>query len=447
MKNLEKYLDTFGSVPGLSRIKKLLNIWGNPQDGLRVILITGTNGKGSAVSYLSSILKRAGYRVGSYFSPHLLRYNERIRINGKEISDKDFKKYEKTIISFIEEHPTLKGEVCAHSIKSRQVRSVFNPPLKRSGFSADLAINYYKKGNKITLFEALTSIAYKYFSDNLCDFAVMEIGMGGRLDATNIANEKIGIITSVGLEHTKHLGNTIEKIAYEKAGIIKKGIGICGEEKKEAVKVIENECRKRKKKVLFLNREFRIKNIRCFENKTIFDYYGKNNYKNLQLKMIGKYQAQNASLAVKASEILGIGEKKIRTGLKEAKINGRMQIISKNPKILLDVAHNPHGINGLIENLKLFKYSKLRCVFAVMKDKDWKKMTDMLTPYVFEWIFPKTDIKRATDPKNLKKHLKKGKVFANTKDALKYVRKTYKKKELILVCGSIYFAEKLFKSL
>ncbi len=403
MKNLEKKLSKFGSIPGLSRIKKLLKNWNNPQNNMRVILITGTNGKGSTTAYLSSILKEAGYKTGSFYSPHLIRYNERIRINGIEISDKDFKKYE------------------------------------------NLILNYLKKENKITLFEALTAIAYKYFSDNSCDFAVMEIGMGGRFDATNIAKEEIGIITSIGLEHTIHLGNTIEKIAFEKAGIIKNGIGICGEKNISAIKVIKKECKKRERKCLFLNKDFEIKNIRCFENKTYFDYFGKNIYKSIKLNMAGNYQAQNASLALKASEILKINKKAILNGLKNAKIRGRMELISKNPRILLDVAHNPHGINYLVQNLKLFKYKRLICIFGVMKDKNWKKMIIQLDPYISEWIFPKTNIKRALDPKNLIKFLKKGKLFKNPKKSMEYARKISKKEDLIIVCGSIYFAEKLLE--
>src|SRR3989338_6765482 len=176
---LEKKRAKFGVKMGLERTQKLCEVLGNPQDKLKVILVTGTNGKGSVVSYLAGILSEAGYKTGSYFSPHLVKYNERFKIDGKEISDKEFKRYEKEVLDL------------------------------------------FKRGYDMTLFEALTAIAYKYFADKNCDFAVMEIGMGGSYDATNIASEAIAIITNVDLDHTEYLGDSIEKIARDKAGIIK----------------------------------------------------------------------------------------------------------------------------------------------------------------------------------------------------------------------------------
>ncbi|MFA5050263.1 MAG: Mur ligase family protein [Candidatus Micrarchaeia archaeon] len=213
MEILEKRLSKLGSTLGLSRIRKLLKKWGNPQNNFKVILVAGTNGKGSVVAYLSSILKEAGYRTGSFYSPHLIDYNERIKINGEKIPNKLLKKYSREIIKYLD------------------------------------------SGGKITLFEAITAIAFRYFSEKRVEYAVMETGMGGRLDATNIANEEIGIITNIGLEHTRWLGKTEGKIAGEKAGIIKKGKVITGA-RGRALEVIKKTAKRKGKKIFTLGEDF-----------------------------------------------------------------------------------------------------------------------------------------------------------------------------------------------
>ena len=212
---LEKKLSKFGSIPGLSRIKKLLSKWNNPQNNLKIILVGGTNGKGSTVSYLSSILKESGYKVGSFYSPHLVNYNERIKINGKEIKNKTLNSYAKKILKY---------------------------------------------RGKITIFEAITAIAFQYFSDKKCDYAVMEIGMGGRLDACNIADETLSIITNISYDHTQYLGKNLRKIAYEKAGIMKKGTAITGA-KGESLEEIKRISKKRKIKLKILGKDFKLSNI------------------------------------------------------------------------------------------------------------------------------------------------------------------------------------------
>jgi len=341
MKKLEKYLGPFGSKPGLNRIKKLLTKLGNPEKNLKVILISGTNGKGSTTTYLSSILKKAGFKVGSFFSPHLTNYRERIKINGEKITEKDFRKY------------------------------------------VDKIIRYFKNGNEITFFEALTTIAYNYFSNKKCDYAIMEIGMGGRLDASNIAKEDIAIITNIGKDHTKWLGNKIEDISKEKIGILKNKILITGAEGK-ALEVIRKIVLEKKKKIYALGELFKIKNVKTNEKGTEFDYIFKyrvdknSKYKHdeklhIKLKMRGTYQSKNASLAITASKILGINNKIIQDGIKNSKINGRLEIINNNQKILVDVAHNPYGTRELVKNLKYFDYEKIILLFGVMKDKIGKK--------------------------------------------------------------------------
>ncbi|MDD5023098.1 MAG: bifunctional folylpolyglutamate synthase/dihydrofolate synthase [Candidatus ainarchaeum sp.] len=401
---LSSLLSKFGSKPGLGRIKKILKRLGNPEKKLKVILVTGTNGKGSVTSYLSSILREAGYKIGSFYSPHILRYNERYKINGKEISDSKLKKYQDIILRL-----------------------------------------YQKEEYAMTEFEALTAIAYKYFYDEKCDYVVMEVGMGGRLDACNAAHEKIAIITNVELEHTQWLGKTIEKISYEKAGILKKGIGITGADGK-ALEVIEKIAKRRRRKLFSIGKNFFIKNINADEKGTGFDYFGNKMFKNIKLKMLGNYQAENCSLAIKASELLRINEKYIKKGVFNARITGRMEILNRKPLIVADVAHNPDGTKQLMKNIDIFKYKKLIIIFGVMKTKDWKKMLKSINGKAKEIIFPKLKYYNSENPNRLKKYLKKGKITKNCKEALKIAKKMAKKEDLILITGSIYFLGEFLES-
>lgn len=411
MLELEKRLARFGIKPGLERIKKICNALGNPQDKLRVILVTGTNGKGSVTSYLSSILKEADYKVGSYYSPPLLKYNECFKINGKDISDREFRKYEKMIL------------------------------------------NLHKKGYEITLFEALTAIAYKYFADKDCDYAVIEIGMGGSYDATNIAKEDIAIITNVDLDHTEYLGDTIEKIAEDKAGIIKNNNGIvitaCN---KSALNVIKKKIKNEKKntRMKVLNENFFVKVKNTSDKETRFDYIGENFYLNLSTSLIGRYQAINASLAVAAAEEIGVEEDAMKIGLIRAKNPGRLQTIRKNPLVVIDAAHNVHGIRELIANLDLFDYERLVCVFTAMKDKNWQEMTTLLAQQTDFFIATQIKNKRCESAENIAKKASrytKAVATKNVKDSILKIKRIAKKADLILICGSIYMLGEAIKEL
>lgn len=397
---LEKHLAKFGMQLGLERIEKILAVLGNPEKNLRVILVAGTNGKGSVTAYLSGILHAAGYKVGSYYSPHLLRYNERFKVNGREISDAKMKKYEQWMLRL-------------------------------------------SKNHSLTLFEALTAIAYKYFSDEHCQFAVMEVGLGGRLDATNMADEEMGIITTVALDHTKELGHSLEQIAYEKAGILKNGLGIIGKTDEKSKAKIKSEAEKRNVKLKIFDNDFQCKPIETNAERTAFNYLGKNSYKNLETKLLGSHQAMNASLAVAAAENLGIGEKEIRQGLKLASIRARMEILSKKPLIIVDGAHNPHAMRQLVENLKLFKYDNLIVLFAALKDKDWKGMIDLIAPKAKMMIITQVRNPRAENPRAIAAHAARYtnvKVIKNAKTALSLARSKTEKDDLLLICGSLYLA-------
>ena len=373
----------------LDNIKILLKKLDNPEKSLKVIHVTGTNGKGSVCTMIASILMEKGHKVGIYTSPHLKDFRERFVVNNKKISKRDFVKYFEII------KPNITNQ---------------------------------------TFFEVITSIAFLYFKDKKTDFLVCEVGLGGRLDATNVVNPLVSVITKVGLEHQEYLGDTIERIAYEKAGIIKNNKPVVTGAKGAALKVIK-EIAKKKNSPIFLIKKAIKKN----------SHFNINDYKNLKLSLMGDFQLENASIAVKTIEVLNkyynlnINKNNIRKGLLKTKIAGRFQFISRN--IIVDCAHNPDAMAALKkELLKIRKrYRKIYLIIGILKDKDYKAMLDKLIPLVKTTILVKPKIPRAQDPKILAKYVKKNYIIIeNAKNAFKYIKKKTNKNDLILVTGSFY---------
>jgi len=351
----------------LGAIKRLLSKLGNPHLKLKVIHVAGTNGKGSVCAMVSSILSE--YKVGMYTSPHLVSFNERIQINSKSISNKDFLKYFNKVVK------VYSGE---------------------------------------TFFEFVTALAFLYFHDKKVDYLVLEVGMGGRLDATNVINPLISVITNIGLEHQQYLGNDIGKIAYEKAGIIKeKGIVVTSA-KGVALDVIKKIANQRGNKLFIVKDK-----------------------KNIKLNVLGSFQKENALIAIKVASILKISKKNISKGLLEIKWPGRFEYISKN--VLVDCAHNLAGINVLKKELSRIKkeYKKIILVFGVMADKEYGKMLDELLSLVDFIVLTKPKIKRALDPKKLVVKKDK-KIIKDVSKALGYAKKVANGDDLVLVTGSIY---------
>ncbi len=382
-----------GSRPGLERIEKAMKILGSPQDNYSVVLVAGTNGKGSTVSYISSVLQEAGYRVGSYFSPHLVKWNERVKINGKEISNEEIAKYESAILEIAKE-------------------------------------------TDLTEFEAATALAYTYFADKKVDFAVMEVGMGGRLDATNVAKEKLSVITRIAFDHMEWLGDSLEKIASEKAGIIKNSNAVvCN-----MPEVFDRKAGEIGKKAYALGRDFSFEEIRADEDGNEFIYKGKRQFE-IKTKMLGRYQMENASIAARACEELGIGEDEIAKGIEKANIKGRLERIQKNPLIVFDAAHNPNGAESLKNSISLFRKKRFVLVFGVMKDKNWREMLDILQPDVLIATEVKTE--RSEKAENIVKHFG-GKAIKEPKKALEYAKSIAGKEDLIIAAGSIYLLGELY---
>lgn len=313
-------LQRFGMKFGLRNIRILLRSIGNPQRKFPAVHVAGTNGKGSTSAMIAAIYSAAGYRVGLYTSPHLVRFNERIRINGVDIADKDI---------------------------VRIVR-ILRPAIEKK---------------QATFFEATTAIAFRYFAEQRVDIAVIETGLGGRLDSTNVIRPVVSVITSIGKDHTEQLGKTLYSIAGEKAGIIKSAIPIVvGNIQGTALAVIRKTAAKNHSPLL-LSRNITIP-------------------RNIVLQLQGSYQSDNARCAIAAVTLTAnrflIGDAAVKNGLERTTeftgLRARCEMIQQSPAIILDVAHNPDGIRALIGQLKTMPIRKLIVVFGVMKDKDYSSM-------------------------------------------------------------------------
>jgi dihydrofolate synthase / folylpolyglutamate synthase len=354
-------LHSFGVKLGLDNTNSFLNAIGKPYQKLKMFHVAGSNGKGSTSAFLASILTEYNYKVGLYTSPHFVRFNERIKINGKEIPDQ-------FIASFIEQYDKL--------------------------------IDQYN----LTFFEVTTAIAFSYFEANNVDYAVIETGLGGRLDATNVINPLASIITSISLEHTHILGNSIEKITTEKAGIIKKGVPVfIGRLPSKAVEVIEKKCSESTselyKIVDYVN-----------EKKNSFELYTDElELDDWNIPLRGDYQKYNAALAALViSKILdesdsNIIERGIKDVVKNTGIQGRYEFYKKHPDIIFDSAHNPEGIRNFLDEFKkdFKKYSKKVLLFGAMKDKAVEKMLLMLKDYFNEIHVTTINYDRACSIKDL----------------------------------------------
>lgn len=396
----------FGIKLGLDNIRRLLEYMGNPQKNLKFIHVAGTNGKGSTCAFINSILINAGYKVGLYTSPYLEEFEERMRINNENIpKDKltDYVEYVKDVVDRL------------------------------------LADGYHHP----TEFELITAIAFKYFRDENVDFVVLEVGLGGRFDATNVIdNSLVSVISTIDYDHMDKLGDTLEKIAYEKAGIIKEnGIVVSFYQKNEALQVIERVANLKKASLDILD----INDVEIIESNSEYQIFNYRDYKNLKICIIGKHQIYNASLALMAVEKLRsqgitISEDAIRVGLADARWPGRIEVLSRCPFIVIDGAHNPQGMSVLKEALNLFSYERLVLVIGMLKDKDTDKMLKLIVPLADIVITTKPVSDRAYTAEELAEKIKDVNplYFESIDDAINEALKKAGEKDLILFCGSLY---------
>lgn len=392
----------FGIKLGLNNIQKICDYLGNPEKDYKIIHITGTNGKGSTSTIVEEVLLKSGYKVGKYTSPHILKFNERIRVNGTDISDEDIVRvYEK-------------------------VRDAIN-----------------KIDITPTFFEVTTAMMFLYFSNKNVEYAILEVGMGGRFDATNIACGDIAIITNVSLDHTQYLGKNIYEISGEKAGIIKdKSFVIVGDSNEEFLRAIKE------KKENFINVIEKYKNIKYdldFKNfKT--DIYLNNNEYNLSL--FGDYQVKNFLCAYEALKHLGIEDETIKAAIKNIKWQCRFEIFNKNPLTVLEGAHNIDGIGNLKKIItKEYKKDEVVMIVSILKDKKIKEMLEVCKSMSSNIILTSLENNpRGLSGKELLEFSDKSSNFSCVEDMKRaYEIAIDKNKRIIVVCGSFYTCERFKK--
>ncbi|MTI65123.1 MAG: bifunctional folylpolyglutamate synthase/dihydrofolate synthase [Firmicutes bacterium] len=405
----------FGSKLGLDNIKVLLDLLDNPQRDLKYIHVAGTNGKGSTSSFMSNILAKEGYKVGLFTSPYLEKFTERIRINNDYIPKERLAQLTKEV---------------KDKIKKMLDRGYAHP----------------------TEFEIVTAIALKYYSEEEIDIVILEVGLGGRYDATNVIEDSlVSVLTPISYDHINVLGDTLEKIAWEKAGIIKENnLVVSYPQEVEAQNVIKNIVKEKNGKLVVSPLEnINIKNNDSFGS--TFDFTYKDfEFKNLSINLLGFYQIYNASLALtvlltlKEKGLIKLKESSIKKGLKSTTWNGRLEIISKNPNILIDGAHNIEGAKGLKKTLlESLEYDRLILGIAMLKDKDVENVLKEIIPLTDTVIV--TEVKgnpRALKAEELKEKIKKYNsnciIKKNINKAVYESLNLVSSNDLIVFSGSLY---------
>ena len=366
-------LQKHGIKLGLDNTAKLLFLSGNPQNYFSSVHIAGTNGKGSTSAMIASILQAAGFRTGLFTSPHLVSFTERIRVNNEEITEGE-------VVELTEE------------IRSRIEGSELNP----------------------TFFEFVTAMGLLYFKRKNIDWAVVETGMGGRLDATNVLLPEASVITSINYDHSEFLGNTLSAIAEEKAGIIKNGVPVITSAQEPSVMdVIKKKAEEKNASLFIYGRDFSAAIKTEDTSGSVFNYSGDSNFEDLVISLPGRHQVLNAALALKTIEIVSkkslhhasrITHHAIRNGLGNIKWHGRLELVSKEPPILIDGAHNPSAAKILADSLKeiFFKvYRRIILIVGVMSDKDIRGIIAPLLPLASEIILTAPACERAASPQKL----------------------------------------------
>jgi dihydrofolate synthase/folylpolyglutamate synthase len=416
-KDIETYLFNSrvkGMKFSLEPIQALMDRLNHPYRAFPSIHIAGTNGKGSTAAILESVLRAAGYQTGLYTSPHLVDMRERIIIRGKPISKKEVIETIRFLGSHIE-------------------------------------------ATHVSFFEILTAMAFLYFAKNKIDIAVLETGLGGRLDATNVIHPVLTLLTEIGKDHTKILGKNLKSITEEKAGILKPDVLCISGTKRDMVKNTLIQIKKEKQvPFLFLENEVDVQNVRLTDDGSWFDYLsGPSVYKNLYLKLLGEHQISNAALALMAVDTLRkkgwtVSEEAIRKGLEAVVWPARLQMLQREPMLLLDSAHNPMGIKTLVKALtSIFKYHRLILVFGVLEDKEYRTMTRKIIPLADAVILTKPMSDRALDPEILSRlsvfNDKSVQVIPDIPAAWEKAIRMAQKDDLVCGCGSIFFVGEVLR--
>jgi dihydrofolate synthase / folylpolyglutamate synthase len=382
----------------------------NPQDTFRSVHIAGTNGKGSTSHMLAAILQTAGYKTGLYTSPHLYDFRERIKVNGK-MCEEEF------VVKFTEKIQPLMEEI------------------------------------EPSFFEITVAMAFEYFAEQKVDIAIIETGLGGRLDSTNIITPELSIITNIGWDHMQLLGDTLEKIAFEKAGIIKENIPVViGETAEETKNVFIKQATEKNATIFFADDRQYIDEF-GFEKeylRVVVDDRKKNEKPVFHLDLNGLYQRKNLLSVLEAVHQLQLKNWQIKPehvtdALKHVKkltgLHGRWEVIQHKPRIILDVAHNVDGIKQVLQQLEFETFDRLYIILGMVKDKEVDEVLKLL-PHYANYYFTKAQIPRAMDEQELQQKAEvyglKGKAFPEVNAALKDILTHAKKDDLILICGSVF---------
>ena len=402
-----------GSRPGLSRTRELLHLMGDPQNKLRFVHVAGTNGKGSTCSMTASILQAAGYRVGLYTSPYILRFNERMKVDGVDISDEELSEITEYVKPFAEsmaEHPTE--------------------------------------------FELVTAIGFEFFYRRRCDVVVLEVGLGGELDSTNVIEPPLlSVITEIDFDHTGVLGNTIAEIASAKAGIIKAGGSVlyCGNDAR-ARDVIKEKADQMHASMYDADKST-LTLTRCDLSGCEFDF---GDWKGVELSLLGLYQPENAANVLRAVEILRkegmeIPESAVYAGLKAARWQARFEKIVQDPLVIFDGAHNPEGIDAAVQSVKYyFGTEKVVVLTGIMRDKDYEYVATRLSEIAKRAFCIKPDNPRALDAEEYARVLAcrgvESSAHGSVQDAFAKAKAFALESGSVLVClGSLYMYEQICK--
>jgi len=399
---------------GLENVSRILEFLGNPQTTWPAIHIAGTNGKGSTAAFIFSILRAAGLKVGLYTSPHLVDFSERIRINDELISWDTIVEYTKL----------LKKQIDTHHA---------------------------------TFFEATSAIAFYYFAEKEVDIAVIETGLGGRLDATNLVHPKVTVITPIGYDHQQYLGEDLLSIAAEKGGIIKASVPcVTNNTNPEVIEMLKKLCAIKKAPFHPIDPSQAIRPIEMNIERSIFDLsIPKYSFKHLKIRMAGEHQLENAALAVSAVLKLNkpkISEEMVRQGLIKTEWPARMQIINKDPLVILDVGHNPEGFVHVFTFInKHLTTKRIWTIVGLAKDKDFRTIADILSRYVFQLGVVAHFSERGIDAQELI-HVLEGKIQnLELFDSISLAYKNYlfraDSDDIILIIGSHYLAGEFLKKI
>jgi len=418
-------LRRFGWRLGLETIQRLLNLLGNPQRSVPSAHIGGTNGKGSTAAMLAAILQTAGHRTGLYTSPHLLDFTERIRVNGRPIGEAEVTQLTARLKELCAEH-------FVHYPMSTPVPQAASDRLPHP-----------------TFFELTTAMAFQFFRQEATEAAVVEVGLGGRFDATNVITPQVSVVTNVSLEHQDYLGRTLSEIGGEKAGIVKRDVPVVTATRGEGYEVIRQASVERRAPLIPIQEAYTWTIRESGLDGQTIDLAGPvRRYAGLRIPLAGRHQIENAVVAIAAAEVLEtqglrVGEAAIRYGLEQARWPGRLQIVSDRPRILLDGAHNPAGAQALAAFVAEHRamLNRLILVFGVLRDKDWEAMLAPLGRLADQAILTHPPADRGADPHQLvaaDRYCPKVEIAADPREGVTLARSVARPGDTILVTGSLY---------